>query len=115
MITSGHIHETKIDGTQYGVRNNLFSKVLGCNSLSCKDLRALSFEELKKIAITLELLDRFPYGDLTRSAKAPSVETKTPKFSKPSKSYTTTSSKRNVPTWKQEEVMKKKVSTRSKS
>jgi len=38
MITSGHIHETKTDGTQYGVRNNLFLKVLGCNSLSCKDL-----------------------------------------------------------------------------
>lgn len=100
MIIGGHIREIEIDGTRSRVRNNFILKVLGSSSLSCKDLRALSYEELKKITITRELLDRLLYGDLIGSAKAPSVETKMPKCSKPPKGRTTTSSKRNVLAWK---------------
>ncbi len=100
VIISGHIHETKIDGTQSRVRNNLLSKVLGSSSLSYKNLQALSYEKLKKITITLELLDRLLYGDFIGSAKAPSVEIEMPRRNKPLKGRTTTSSKRNVPTWK---------------
>jgi hypothetical protein len=74
--------------------------VLSSNSFSYKDLWALSYEELKKITITLDLLDRLLYGDLIGSAKAPSVETEMPKCSKPPKGCTTTFSKRNVPDWK---------------
>ncbi len=107
MITSGHIHETETNGTQSRVRNNLLPEMLGSSSLSCKDLHALSSKELKKITITHELLDRLLYGDLAKSAKAPSVETKVPKCSKPLKGHITTSSKKNVPIRKQEEVMKR--------
>jgi hypothetical protein len=92
MIIGGHIHETKIDGTQFGVRNNLLPKVLHNSFLSCKDPHALSYEKLKKITITPKLLDRFLYGYLIGSAKAPSVEIEVPKCSKPSKGCTTTSS-----------------------
>ncbi len=100
MIISGHIHEIETHGTQFGVRNNSLPKVLSSNSLSCKDLWALNFEKLKKITITLELLDRLLYGDFIGSAKAPSVEIEMPRRNKPLKGRTTTSSKRNVPTWK---------------
>ncbi len=94
IIIGGHIHETKIDGTQFGIRNKLLPKVSGSSSLSYKDPQALSYEKLKKITITPELLDRLLYGDFIGSAKAPSVETEVPKCSKPSKGCTTTSSKK---------------------
>ncbi len=74
--------------------------MLGSSSFNYKDLQTLSYEELKKITIAFELLDRLLYGDLLGSAKALSVETEMPKCSKPLKGCATTSSKRNVPTWK---------------